>query len=245
MYRRVVRIIFLYAIINTYIISFYKGVEFFSDAMEAQALYKLNKEDWKVWLDKIIEFCESDNRKCYAEGALNQISDKCAIYPFDAENRLCTEIDTPEDLAVVKAKLHEIENRIVYMCFSTDIVHSGHIAVIKKARKLGKLVVGVLSDDAVAGFKRRPLLAFDDRKSLFENIKGVQRVIEQKTLSYADTLRTLKPAYVVHGDDWHEGIQKEIRNEVTDVLAEYGGILVECPYTRNEKYEFLNKEIIF
>ena len=215
------------------------GVEFFSDAMEAQALYKLNKEDWNLWLDKIIEFCESDNRKCYAEVAFNQISDTCAIYPFDAENRLCTEIDTPEDLAVVKSKLHELENRIVYMCFSTDVVHSGHIAVIKKARKLGKLVVGVMSDDAVASFKRKPLLPFEDRKSLFENIKGVHRVIEQKTLSYAETLRSLKPAYVVHGDDWRDGIQKEIRSEVTDVLAEYGGILVECPYTQDEKYKFL------
>ncbi|MBE6404393.1 MAG: hypothetical protein E7040_00045 [Lentisphaerae bacterium] len=221
------------------------GVEFFSDAMEAQALYKLNKDDWKIWLDKIIEFCESDNRKCYAEVAFNQISDKCAIYPFDAENRLCTEIDTPEDLAVVKSKLHEIENRIVYMCFSTDLVHCGHIAVIKKARKLGKLVVGVLSDDAVASFKHRPLLPFEDRKSLFENIKGVHRVIEQKTLSYAETLRSLKPTYVVHGDDWKEGIQKEIRSEVTDVLAEYGGILVECPYTQDEKYKLLEEKIKF
>ena len=219
------------------------GVEFFSDAMEAQALYKLNKEDWNLWLDKIIEFCESDNRKCYAEVAFNQISDTCAIYPFDAENRLCTEIDTPEDLTVVKSKLHEIENRIVYMCFSTDVVHSGHIAVIKKARKLGKLVVGVMSDDAVASFKRKPLLPFEDRKSLFENIKGVHRVIEQKTLSYAETLRSLKPAYVVHGDDWRDGIQKAIRSEVTDVLAEYGGILVECPYTQDEKYKNLEEHI--
>ena len=219
------------------------GVEFFSDVMEAQALYKLNKEDWNLWLDKIIEFCESDNRKCYAEVAFNQISDTCAIYPFDAENRLCTEIDTPEDLAVVKARLHEVENRIVYMCFSTDMVHSGHIAVIRKARKLGKLVVGVMSDDAVASFKRKPLLPFEDRKSLFENIKGVHRVIEQKTLSYAETLRSLKPAYVVHGDDWRDGIQKEIRSEVTDVLAEYGGILVEYPYTQDEKYKNLEKYI--
>lgn len=80
-------------------------------------------------------------------------------------------------------------------------------------------------------------------KSLFENIKGVLRVIERKTLSYAETLRSLKPAYVVHGDDWRDGIQKAIRSEVTDVLAEYGGILVECPYTQDEKYKNLEKYI--
>lgn len=100
-----------------------------------------------------------------------------------------------------------------------------------------------LGDDAVASFKRKPLLPFEDRKSLFENIKGVHRVIEQKTLSYAEILRSLKPVYVVHGDDWRDGIQKEIRNEVTDVLVEYGGILVECPYTQDEKYKKLEEQI--
>ena len=101
------------------------GIEFFDSAMEAQALYKLKKEDWKIWLSRICEFCESGNRKCYAEVALNQVTDKCIIEAFDVTDRLCTEIDTPEDLAVVKAKLSEVENRTVYMCFSTDIVDSG------------------------------------------------------------------------------------------------------------------------
>lgn len=70
------------------------GVEFFTDAMEAQALYKLNKRDWKVWLDKISEYCEADNCKCYAEAAFNDVSDICEIHPFDVKDRLCTEIDT-------------------------------------------------------------------------------------------------------------------------------------------------------
>lgn len=99
------------------------GIEFFDSAMEAQALYKLKKDDWKVWLTRICEFCEGGNRKCYAEVALNQVTDKCIIEAFDVHERLCTEIDTPEDLAVVKAKLAEIENRTVYMCFSTDMIH--------------------------------------------------------------------------------------------------------------------------
>lgn len=81
------------------------GVEFFTDAMEAQALYKLNKKEWNTWLDKIIEFCEDGNRKCYAEVAFNEISNKCEVYAFDVQNRLCTEIDTPEDLAVVVEKV--------------------------------------------------------------------------------------------------------------------------------------------
>lgn len=217
------------------------GVEFFTDAMEAQALYKLKKADWKIWLDKICEFCESDNRKCYAENAFNQVSDACSIYALDVKDRLCSEIDTPEDLAIVSNRLKEIEGRTVYMCFSTDMIHSGHIAIIRKAEKLGKLIVGVLSDEAVVSYKRFPLLPFEERKTMFENIAGVYKVVEQKTLSYKENLEKYQPTYVVHGDDWVTGFQKPIRDEVCSVLASYGGQLVEYPYSKDEKYQELEK----
>jgi len=218
------------------------GVEFFTDAMESQALYKLNKAEWNKWLNKICEFCENDKRKCYAEVAFNEISEDCAIYAYDVKDRLCSEIDTPEDLAVVSGRLHEIENRTVYMCFSTDMVHSGHIAIIRKAQKLGRLIVGVLSDEAVASYKRFPLMPYEERKSVFENIAGIDKVVEQKELSYAENLRKFKPTYVVHGDDWKEGFQKPIRDEVVSILAEYGGQLVEFPYSKNDKYEDIEKQ---
>jgi phosphoenolpyruvate phosphomutase len=218
------------------------GVEFFTDAMESQALYKLNKKEWNKWLDKICEYCENDKRKCYAEVAFNEISEDCAIYAYDVKDRLCSEIDTPEDLAVVSGRLHEIENRTVYMCFSTDMVHSGHIAIIRKAQKLGKLIIGVLSDEAVASYKRFPLMPYEERKTVFENIAGIEKVVEQKELSYADNLRKFRPTYVVHGDDWKEGFQKPIRDEVVSILAEYGGQLVEFPYSKNDKYEEIEKQ---
>lgn len=215
------------------------GIEFFNNAMAAQPLYKLNKEDWKVWLDSIVAFCESDNTGCYAENALNAVSDKCEIVPFDFEDRLCAEIDNPEDLKVISEKLKEIENRTVYMCFSTDILHSGHFSIIKKAEKLGKLIIGVLSDDAVVSFKRFPLVPFSERKSMLENISGVYKVVEQTTLSYKENLEKFKPDYVVHGDDWLMGFQKPIRDEVVSILASYGGKLVEYPYAKDNKYEDL------
>lgn len=137
--------------------------------------------------------------------------------------------------------MSNLNKKTVYMCFSTDMIHSGHIAIIKKAQKLGKLTIGVLSDEAVASHKRFPLVAFEDRKTVFENISGVDRVVEQKQLSYADILRELKPDYVVHGDDWKEGFQKPIRDEVVSVLAEFGGELVEFPYSADEKHEELEK----
>lgn len=217
------------------------GIEFFSDAVEAQALYKLNRPDWMIWLDKICEFCENDNVRCYAENAFNLISDNCNIYACDVKDRLCSEIDTQEDLILVTDKLREIENRTVYMSFSTDMIHSGHIAIIRKAEKLGRLIIGVLSDEAVISYKRFPLMPFEERKTMFENISGVYKVVEQKTLSYKENLEKYQPDYVVHGDDWVSGFQKPVRDEVCSVLASYGGRLVEYPYAKDEKYQELEK----
>lgn len=213
------------------------GVDIFNEAMEAQALYHLKKDDWKVWLNKIVEFCENDNRKVYAENALNELNGAANIHALDVENLLCAEIDNPEDLAVVSAKLKEIESRIVYMCFSTDIIHGGHIEIIKRAQKLGRLIIGVLSDEAVASYKRLPLVPATERKRLFENIAGVYKVVDQNTLSYKENLCKYKPTIVVHGDDWCTGFQKPIRDEVVSILASYGGKLVEFPYSSDDKYK--------
>ena len=212
------------------------GVDIFNDAMEAQALYKLFKDDWRIWLGKIEEFCENDNRKVYAENALNELNGAANISALDVENLLCSEVDNPEDLAVVTTKLKEVESRTVYMCFSTDIIHGGHIAIIKKAHKLGRLIIGVLSDEAVASYKRLPLVPASERKIMFENVAGVYKVVDQRTLSYKENLEKYKPTIVVHGDDWCTGFQKPIRDEVVSVLASYGGKLVEFPYSRDQKY---------
>lgn len=136
---------------------------------------------------------------------------------------------------------HAAHQLRVYMCFSTDIIHSGHIAIIQKAAQLGRVTVGVLSDEAVANFKRFPLIPYAERKALIENIRGVAEVVEQKQLSYVENLRALKPDYVVHGDDWKEGFQKAIRDEVIGVLVEYGGRLVEYPYAKGDKYQDIEK----
>lgn len=216
------------------------GIEFFDGAMAAQPLYKIKKEDWLVWLANIEKFCESNNRKCYAENAFNEVSNQCIIYPCDVKDMLCAEIDTPEDLDIVSKKLAEVNERTVYLCFSTEYIHSGHVAIINKARRLGRLIIGILSDEAVASFKRYPLIPYEERKALFENMAGVEKVVEQRTLSYAENLHILKPDYVVHGNDWCEGFQQPIRQEVIDVLAEYGGQLVEYPYNNNPMYKELD-----
>ena len=216
------------------------GIEFFDYALAAQPLYKIKKEDWLVWLQNIEKYCEAGNRNVYAENAFNEVSDQCKIYPCDVQDMLCAEIDTPEDLLAVSQKVAEVNERTVYMCFSTEYIHSGHTSIINKARRLGRLIIGVLSDEAVSSYKRYPLIPFAERKALFENLAGVERVVTQNTLSYAENLRALKPDFVVHGNDWCEGFQKPIRQEVCEVLAEYGGQLVEYPYSNNPMYKELD-----
>lgn len=131
------------------------------------------------------------------------------------------------------------KDKSVYMCFSTDVIHGGHTDIIQKAAELGELTVGVLTDEVVASYRRYPLLPYHERAKLLLGIKGVSRVIPQRTLSYKENLELLKPDYVVHGDDWQTGFQKPIRDEVIQILKQYGGQLVEFPYTDKKEYKQL------
>lgn len=215
------------------------GTDLFENVVEAQALYKLNRTDWTKWLENIANFCQKGNIQCYAEDAFNEIYDQCKIYAIDVKDKICMEIDNDDDLKIVKEKIAEVERRTVYMCFSTDIIHSGHINIIKKAAKLGKLIIGVLADQAIMSYKRYPLLSFEERVVMFQNIVGVYKVVEQKKLSYQENIEKYKPTYVVHGDDWKRGIQKSIRDEVITILNTYGGKLIEYPYADEEKFRIL------
>jgi phosphoenolpyruvate phosphomutase len=119
----------------------------------------------------------------------------------------------------------------VYVGMGTDLIHHGHVNIIEIARELGEVTVGLLSDEAVTRFARLPFLKFEERKRILENLKGVTQVIEQRHLDYEENLRLLRPDFVVHGDDWKVGPQKHIREKVIRILAEWGGELVEPPYT--------------
>ena len=119
----------------------------------------------------------------------------------------------------------------VYIGMSADLIHQGHINIIREGLKLGEVTIGLLTDEAIAGYKRLPLIAFNERKLIVENLKGVAKVIPQNTLDYVPNLKELKPDFVIHGDDWKTGVQKEVRQRVIDTLAEWGGELVEPKYT--------------
>ena len=131
------------------------------------------------------------------------------------------------------------EKKRVFMCMSTDVVHGGHIEIINQAAELGELTVGVLTDEVVSAYKRYPLLSCEERMKIVAGLKGVAHVIKQTDISYREPLKTLRPDYVVHGDDWRIGFQKPVREECIRLLEEYGGKLVEFPYSRSEQYDQL------
>lgn len=123
--------------------------------------------------------------------------------------------------------------KTVYVAMCADLIHHGHINILNEARKLGDITVGLLSDQAIASYKRIPLLSYDQRKKIVENIKGVKEVVVQETLDYIPNLKRLKPDYVVHGTDWKHGVQKEVRKMVIETIKQWGGMLVEPEYTSN------------
>ena len=131
----------------------------------------------------------------------------------------------------------------VYVAMSADIIHPGHLNIIKEAAKLGDVTVGVLTDAAIASYKRLPYMAYEQRAAVVRALKGVAEVIPQEQLDYIPNLLKLKPDYVVHGTDWREGVQAKTRQRVIDTLATWGGQLVEPEYTEGISSTQLNKAI--
>lgn len=131
----------------------------------------------------------------------------------------------------------------VYVGMSADLIHPGHLNIIQEASKLGEVTIGLLTDEAIASYKRLPYMTFEQRKAVVENIKGVSQVIPQTTLDYTSNLQLLKPDFVVHGDDWKYGVQRVTREKVINTLKEWNGTLVEVPYTQGISSTQLNNSL--
>jgi len=140
-------------------------------------------------------------------------------------------------------KSNQMENKIVYVGLAADILHKGHLNILKTAKKYGRVVVGLLTDEAIATYKPFPLLPFDERKMVIQNIRYVSEVIPQVTLDYTANLKKIKPDYVVHGSDWRKGVQKKIRKKVIQTLRQWNGKLIEPKYTQGISSSEIKKKI--
>ena len=125
------------------------------------------------------------------------------------------------------------KKKIVYVGLSADILHEGHINILKTANSLGDVIVGLLTDKAIASYKNIPTLNYKQREIILKNIKLIKKVIPQNTLDYRPNLINIMPDYVVHGDDWKTGVQKKTRKQVITTLKKWGGKLVEPKYTKD------------
>lgn len=132
----------------------------------------------------------------------------------------------------------------VYVGLAVDIIHEGHINILKIANKYGDITVGLLTDNAIASYKNIPYLDYNRRKAIIENIKYVKKVIPQNTLSYVSNLELLKPDFVVHGNDWKTGVQKKTRSEVIKTLKKWSGKLIEPKYTKNISSTIIKNKIV-
>lgn len=128
----------------------------------------------------------------------------------------------------------------VYLCFSTDIIHSGHINIISEAEKYGEVIVGILADKYVAMFEKTPMISQLERIKIIKKIKGVSEVIIQNSIYYDENLKKYKPDYVIHGDNWNHGYQLEVKKRAQQVLKEWGGEIIEVPYYQNEGLDLFN-----
>jgi phosphoenolpyruvate phosphomutase / 2-hydroxyethylphosphonate cytidylyltransferase len=120
----------------------------------------------------------------------------------------------------------------VYLGMTVDILHHGHINIIERARQYGDVIIGLLTDEAVADYKRLPYLGFEHRKKILENMVGVTQVVAQDEWDYAPNIRRYRPDFMIHGDDWLDGPLATFRERALEALAEYGGKLIEVPYTQ-------------
>jgi phosphoenolpyruvate mutase len=135
-----------------------------------------------------------------------------------------------------------MKSKKVYISLTADNIHHGHIKLIKEGEKYGDVIIGLLTDRAVATHKKLPILNFEQRKLIVQNISGVKEVVAQTEWDDSLTINKVKPEYVIHGDDWLTGKQAILRENVLKVLSEYGGKLIEIPYTKGISSEAISNK---
>ncbi len=129
----------------------------------------------------------------------------------------------------------------VYIALAADSIHHGHMNLIEVGRKYGEIIIGLITDSAIAEYKRIPYLNFNQRKKILSNLRGVSKVVPQNEYDYSKNISKLKPDYMIHGDDWKYGKEKSLRVNALKALKKYGGKLIEIPYTKGISSDALTK----
>lgn len=163
--------------------------------------------------------------------------------PITPEQSEIVEYDFDDSLVKNRVEKFERENPLVYVPMAVDIVHPGHINIINIAQRYGRVMVGLFTDEAIASYKRVPYMSYEQRKIVIQSVKGVIEVVPQTTRDYEENLRKYKPRYMVHGTDWREGPLADVRQKAIDILAEWGGEIIEPDYTQGVSSSMIQQKI--
>ena len=131
----------------------------------------------------------------------------------------------------------------VYTCFTTDVIHEGHLNIINEAKKHGSVTIGALSDKALIRYNRFPTVSLEERLALYRSLDGVDDVIVQDDMTYDAVIESLRPDIVIHGDNWKEGPENALRKNCLDALSRFGGKLIEVGYTYNETVQKVDLQL--
>lgn len=133
--------------------------------------------------------------------------------------------------------------KTVYTCFCTEVIHEGHLNILRQARRYGSVIVGALSDRALIRYNRFPSIPQEERVRLYRSLEGVGNVVIQDDMLYEDVLSLIRPDYVIHGDNWKTGPEAAIRRQVVQKLEAMGGELIEVPYTSSEQVKKIDRQL--
>lgn len=186
-------------------------------------------------------FLEDDLCGTLCDGCVHRCLEKAA--PTMPEYSDIEEYDFDDSLVKKRIDKFDEENPLVYVPMAVDILHPGHINIINIAARYGRVMVGLFTDEAIASYKRIPYMEYDQRKAVIRSVKGVSEVVPQLTRDYEDNLRKYKPKYMVHGTDWREGPLADVRQKAIDILAEWGGEIIEPEYTQGVSSTIIQKKI--
>lgn len=137
-----------------------------------------------------------------------------------------------------------MKNKTVYVPLAVDLLHSAHISILKKAKKYGKVIVGLMTDKAISEYKQLPTLNYNERYEILSGVKFIDRIVEQKNWDYTENIYKYKPDFFIHGDDWKSGIQKKQRKKVLLALKKIKSKLVEVPFSKNISSSEIKKKIL-
>lgn len=185
-------------------------------------------------------FLEDDLEGTLCDGCVHHTCSPAKALLPEYSNLGESEFDFSDSLIKTRVENSEFT---VYVPMVCDVVHPGHINIIRTAAKYGKVIVGLFTDEAVASYKRVPYMTYEQRKAVVENIKGVWKIVPQKTRDYDENIRILKPDFMVHGKDWREGPLADVRKKAIDTMAEWHGQVIEPDYTQGVSSTMIQEKI--